>query len=213
MIGKQVLELGFGPGYDALTCLQNGADYYGIDITPENIGRTKKHLSICGYDPKIILSDAENLPFASERFDIVFSNGVLHHTPDIMKAFAETYRVLRRGGSFFVIVYHRNSLIYRVSSVLSARLEGTPVRDRLRHLEANVAGETPIVNVYSRRELSRMLSDTGFSVRSIKTRKLVWEDMPLQGRKLTPLYRKLPRVFYSAFGRVVGWYIIGHGVK
>src|SRR6266702_4234852 len=44
MSGKRVLEIGFGPGYDALKFMQAGADYSGIDITAENVERTKKHL-------------------------------------------------------------------------------------------------------------------------------------------------------------------------
>ncbi len=45
MAGKRALEIGFGPGYDALKFLQAGALYTGVDITPENVERTKKHLA------------------------------------------------------------------------------------------------------------------------------------------------------------------------
>jgi ubiquinone/menaquinone biosynthesis C-methylase UbiE len=213
MAGQRVLELGFGPGYDALACMQNGADYRGIDITPENVERTRKHLAFYGYEPKVELGDAENLPFEDESFDIVFSNGVLHHTPDIMRTFAEAHRVLRKGGSFYVILYHKNSIFYRVSSVLSALAARRPVGERLRYVEANAAGEAPIVNVYSRREVSRMLAAAAFSVRSIKVRKLTWEDLPLAGRTLGPLYRCVPGPVYRTLGRAFGWYVIGHGVK
>ncbi|MDE3059221.1 MAG: class I SAM-dependent methyltransferase, partial [Bacteroidota bacterium] len=43
--GKQVLEIGCGVGYDALDFCKNGADYIGIDLTPENPERCRKHLS------------------------------------------------------------------------------------------------------------------------------------------------------------------------
>lgn len=68
--GKRVLEVGFGPGYDAYTFLQNGAVYSGVDITPENVERTKKHLAPFGFEPDVHLGDAEALPFADRIFDL-----------------------------------------------------------------------------------------------------------------------------------------------
>src|SRR3546814_17600834 len=50
MRDRAVLEIGFGPGYDALSFLQAGADYHGIDLTPENIERTRKHLGYYGFE-------------------------------------------------------------------------------------------------------------------------------------------------------------------
>ena len=72
--GKQALEVGFGPGYDALKLMQHGADYTGIDITPENVERTRKHLALYGLSPKVTQGDAENLPFAAQSFDAAYSN-------------------------------------------------------------------------------------------------------------------------------------------
>ena len=71
---------------------------------------TKKHLGFYGYYPRVLEGDAENFQFEDESFDIVFSNGVLHHTPDIGKSFREAYRVLKQGGEFWVIMYHKNSI-------------------------------------------------------------------------------------------------------
>jgi 2-polyprenyl-3-methyl-5-hydroxy-6-metoxy-1,4-benzoquinol methylase len=84
----KVLELGCGAGYDAYQFCRNGADYTGIDIVPENIERAKMHLGFYGYAPKVMEGDVENLPFEDERFEVIFSNGVLHHTPDIGKSFS-----------------------------------------------------------------------------------------------------------------------------
>ncbi len=57
-------------------------------------------------------SDAENLPFADNTFDIVYSNGVLHHTPDTRRAIAEVYRVLKPGGQTVIMLYCKNSWHY-----------------------------------------------------------------------------------------------------
>src|ERR1051325_2716362 len=69
MHGKRVLEVGFGPGYDALPLMRAGAIYSGIDIAPENVDRTKRHLALYGFDPDVREGDAENLPLANNSFD------------------------------------------------------------------------------------------------------------------------------------------------
>jgi ubiquinone/menaquinone biosynthesis C-methylase UbiE len=161
MGGLKVLEIGFGPGFDALTLLSHSAIYSGIDIAPENIDRTKLHLGYFGYSPDMREADAESLPFVDESFDVVYSNGVLHHTPNIKQAFSKVARVLRRGGDFYVVRYHRNSMFARVSSVLDAVIRGIPIRDRFRNLEHNEACESPLVNVYSRKEVADMLRRAG----------------------------------------------------
>ncbi len=212
MRGKRVLELGFGPGYDAFTFMQNGALYTGIDITPENVVRTQQHLSFYGLTPEVSEGDAEALTFPDASFDVVYSNGVLHHTPDIAKAFREARRVLQPGGEFFVIVYHRNSIVARVSTVLRALLSGRSIRDRFAQMEANTAGISPLVNVYSRQELATLLNEAGFTVANISVRKMQPDDMPLP-RIFLPLYRLVPQRFYDAVGRRWGWYVVGRGVK
>jgi ubiquinone/menaquinone biosynthesis C-methylase UbiE len=78
MEGKRVLEIGFGPGYDALKFMQAGANYRGIDITAENVERTKKHLGFFGLSPDVVQGDAEAIPFPDNSFEVVYSNGVLH---------------------------------------------------------------------------------------------------------------------------------------
>jgi ubiquinone/menaquinone biosynthesis C-methylase UbiE len=59
---KKVLELGCGAGFDAYNITREGAVYTGIDITPENIERTRTHLSFFDLKAEILESDAENLP-------------------------------------------------------------------------------------------------------------------------------------------------------
>jgi SAM-dependent methyltransferase len=211
--GKHVLEIGFGPGYDALTFLQNGALYTGIDITPENVERTKQHLAFFGLVPDVREGDAEHLEFADDSFDAIYSNGVLHHVPDIQRAFREVRRVLKPGGSFYVILYNRNSLFYRVSTPISGLLRGRSPQAQLQRAEDNTAGETPLVNVYSRRELRTLLGAAGFSVTWIGVRKLEHDELPGAGGPLARLYRLVPAGALMRLGNLVGWYVVAHARK
>jgi len=214
---KKVLELGCGAGYDAYEFYRNGASYTGIDITPENIERTKRHLEYYGYHPTVLEGDAENLQFENESFDVVFSNGVLHHTPDIERSFTEAYRVLRQGGEFWIILYHKNSVFYWVKlfftdQVLKFGFLKRSLKERLSMIEYSTSNEHPLVNVYSRRQLRKLLQDAGFSVKSMWVRKLVKEDLP-EIYIVWRLWRFIPQGWLDVIGRRFGWYVIVHARK
>jgi ubiquinone/menaquinone biosynthesis C-methylase UbiE len=214
---KKVLELGCGAGYDAYEICSKVADYTGIDIAPENVERTRKHLEFYGYQPTVIEGDAEDLEFDDESFDVVFSNGVLHHTPNIEKSFREAYRVLKNGGEFWVILYHRDSIFYWISLLLVEHylkfgFLKRSFKERLSMLEYTTSNERPLVNVYSRKELKKMFSNSGFTVKSIWIRKLVKEDLPaipLIGK----LWRFIPQQWLDFVGKRFGWYIIAKTTK
>ena len=217
--GKRVLELGCGAGYDAYTFMTNGADYTGIDITPENPERVRQHLAHYGLDPDVLEADAERLPFEDESFDVVYSNGVLHHTPDMPRALREARRVLRPGGELYFSVYNRNSIVYGVDMALVDQLlKGgwmkRSLKTRLAMGEYTTSGELPLVNVYSERRLRALVGEAGFDVVSIKVRKLVAEDLPLYGLPgMTALWAKVPQGWLDRLGERWGWYVWAHGSK
>lgn len=213
--GMKVLEVGCGAGYDAYEFCRQGADYMGIDITPENIDRTKKHLAFYGYSPQVIEGDAESLPFENDSFKSVFSNGVLHHTPDMQKSFSEAYRVLEPGGEFWVTIYHKHSVFYLgtlvlVDHILRLGFRKRSLKERLSMIEYTASGEMPLVNVYTRRQLKRMLKNSGFVVESIWVRKLVKEDFPFKAHKLI---ESIPRSWLNLIGKAFGWYVIAKARK
>src|SRR5262249_53001175 len=67
-------------------------------------------------------ADAERLPFDDASFDLFYSHGVLHHTPDTQRAIDEAHRVLRPGGTAMVMLYHRSSYNYHVNIMLLRRM-------------------------------------------------------------------------------------------
>lgn len=217
MSGKRVLEIGFGAGFDTYTFMRVGADYTGVDITPENTERARKHMALFGYSPDVKQGDAENLSFEDDTFDVAYSNGVLHHVPSIETAFAEAARVLRPGGDFYVILYHKNSVFYRVTlavwyQIIHGGRRRETLKERLSRIEYNEAGERPIVNVYSRSEVRALLEDAGFDVQSVKVRKLVWEELPSIWF-IHRYFKYIPRGLLNTIGKAFGWYVIAHATK
>jgi SAM-dependent methyltransferase len=110
--GRDILEVGVGMGADHLEWAKSGPSRLaGVDLTPRAIAWTQERLAIYEFASELQEADAEELPFADDSFDIVYSWGVLHHSPDTPQAFREVHRVLRPGGVLRAMIYHRPSVV------------------------------------------------------------------------------------------------------
>jgi SAM-dependent methyltransferase len=94
------LEIGAGTGYFSLNMLQAGvvSEATCTDISPGMVTTLAQNARRLGLEVKTARADAESLPFSDESFDLVLGHAVLHHLPNLRRAFAEFHRVLRPGG-------------------------------------------------------------------------------------------------------------------
>lgn len=147
--GKSVLEIGLGNGADGVMFALNGAEYTGVDLTEAAVAATRRHFEVMGLTGKFVKGNVEHLEFADESFDMVYSHGVLHHTPRTDIAIGEVHRVLRPGGRAIVMLYHKHSFNYFVRIMIYMRLRvifrilGAAIRwseDRRKILEAERVG-------------------------------------------------------------------------
>lgn len=104
--GDTVVDLGSGAGNDAFVARSITGEkgkVIGIDMTEKMIEKARQNAAKLNYtNVEFRLGDIENLPMASNVADVVVSNCVLNLVPDKRQAFAETYRVLKKGGHFSV---------------------------------------------------------------------------------------------------------------
>ena len=111
--GKRVLEVGCGMGSHAWRFARYALEFQAIDLAPKSIELTKKRFVLHNLDSSgITLGDAEKLNFPDNYFDFVYSNGVIHHSPNTSKAVEEIYRVLKPGGKTIVMIYNKKSIFY-----------------------------------------------------------------------------------------------------
>ena len=81
--GCRVLEVGVGMGADYLEWLKAGAQATGVDLSSVSLERARRRCEMAGFTPALTPPlPREHLPFADEMFDIVYSYGVMHHSPD-----------------------------------------------------------------------------------------------------------------------------------
>jgi len=208
--GAIVLEIGCGMGTDLAQFGRGGAVTMAVDLTPRHLAIAHKRLQCEGLIPRLARADAEQLPFRDAAVDVVYSFGVLHHTPGIEAAIREVHRVLKPGGTAIIALYHRNSAFYWISTLLiRGILQGQLFSRGYRRLIADVerhdhTDALPLVRVYSRRELKRLLSR--FS--SVETR-----VHHLGVSFGTRVFRYLPPSFVRWCDRRFGWYVIAYATK
>lgn len=113
---KNVLEIGCGIGTDAVEFIKNGANYYGIEFSEASLNIAKERCKILKLNHKkinFILGDAESLSkikyLKKIRFDLIYSFGVLHHTPNMKKCFDEIYKIANKNTVIKIMLYAKYS--------------------------------------------------------------------------------------------------------
>ena len=209
--GVRLLEIGCGMGSDLLQFARGGSECTGLDITPRSVEITRHRFRLYGLSGNFMLSDGEHLPFANESFDVVYSNGVLHHTPDTTGAIREVHRVLRKGGTAKVMLYHRNSLNYWIEIVLrrgvlgAEFLRGRSAEDIMsRVVEHSEHNARPLVKVYSRREMHELFSM--FEEVGVQVDQLSRDEL----RFLSPI---VSDSLLQRLQKSIGWNVIATAIK
>ncbi len=113
--GRRVLEIGPGAGGHSSLFARYGALVTSMDITFARAAATQEKFGLLGDSADgcgALQGDAERLPFSDASFDIVYSNGVLHHTPDTERSISEVLRVLKPGGEAIIMLYCKSSFHY-----------------------------------------------------------------------------------------------------
>jgi ubiquinone/menaquinone biosynthesis C-methylase UbiE len=120
---KKVLEIGLGQGADSMQIINRGAIYYGIDLTEESVRRVKERFQLFDKPYESVqVANAEQIPYPDNFFDIIYSHGVIHHSPQIKKIVSEIHRVLKPGGKAVVMLYHKSSYNYHISISVLRRM-------------------------------------------------------------------------------------------
>lgn len=188
----KLLEVGCSMGTDLLQLARRGFQVTGVDLTTAGIELAKQRFLLYGFDADLRVDDAENLSFKDNIFDVAYSFGVLHHTPDTLKSVNELWRVLRKGGTSVVMLYHRHSLNYVAHHVLNVPADGSR------------SDPVPVAQTYSRSQVRKLFSK--FSE--------VYVDVDyLFGTGWGVVNRLMPVFFHRFLGRYVGWHLMIRAVK
>jgi SAM-dependent methyltransferase len=154
--GCRLLEIGVGLGTDFVQFGRAGAVLTGVDLTATAVDLVRRRLELEGLEGDVRVADAEELPFADDSFDLVYSWGVLHHTPDTPRAVSEIRRVLVTGGEARVMLYSRRSWVAFGLWLRYALASGQPWRTISDVIAAHM--ESDGTKAYTESELRRLFS-------------------------------------------------------
>jgi ubiquinone/menaquinone biosynthesis C-methylase UbiE len=189
--GRRLLEIGCGIGIDTLALTRLGfAQVEGVDLTAVAVELAAERAAREAVpNVRFEVASAEDLPFADGSFDLVYSFGVLHHTPGIERAVAEVHRVLVPGGTAYVMLYHSRSLVDLVHRALRLPYESP----------RNLEDHCPVVYRFTRKEARRLFG--AFDRVEIAAAYPFTYGMRL-------VSRLVPRPLERWLGRRIGWHLM-----
>lgn len=193
LVGKKLLEVGCGMGFDSIEWAKRGVDVTAVDLTPNAIVMAKRQFEVFNLSADLQVASALDLPFPDNTFDAVWSRGVLHVTSDTERAIAEVHRVLKPGGRMMVVnLYNKYSWFVFLTKV---------GRENFEFKEE----DAPIIDLYSIGEIRQLFSAFNqLEVRKehyypYKTRRPGLKSA-LFNNIFCPVYSLLPRFIVRPFG-------------
>lgn len=210
--GKDVLEIGCGIGTDTMNFARAGASVTAVDLSDASLALARQRAEIYGLSNRInfVRADAEELSryVAAKPYDLVYSFGVIHHSPHPERIVQEVRRHFTRSGTVLrVMVYNRFS--WKVLAILAAEGHGAVWRlNELVARSSEAQSGCPVTFTYSRRSVCALLD--GFDVADT----FVDHVFPyrvadyVEYRYVKAWYaRFVPPRLWRAFERALGWHL------
>jgi len=211
--GKRVLEIGCGIGTDTINFARHGANVTAVDLSPASLALARTRAHIYGLEDRIqfINANAEELSkvLPVEPYDLVYSFGVLHHTPNPGRAVAELRKYLAPDGNFKIMVYHRHA--WKVLWILLTYGHGQFWQ--LPELVARYSeAETgcPVTFTYTAREARHLIEDRGFRVRNVEIDHIFPYRISdyIQYRYVREWYfQGMPKSLFRRLEHAFGWHL------
>ena len=174
-VGKRVLELGCGIGTDAIEFARAGAQVDAIDISENSLAIARQRAVAEGVVPSIsfFVADAERLAgfkgWPPDEYDLVYSFGVLHHTPNPEWALTSIKHYMRLDSELRITLYHRRS--WKVFTVLLHNWRQVLQRktvDQIVAMGSEAQSGCPVTWTFTKKSARALLESCGFEVESVE---------------------------------------------
>jgi SAM-dependent methyltransferase len=155
--GKRVLEIGTGIGTDTINFLRAGADIESLDISEESVKIAQKRAEVFNFDPKCIRVHNAEEEFDARKFDLVYSFGVIHHTPNPKKVIENLARLQDAGGELRIMLYSKISYKLFWAMHENNRWDLGNMNDTIREFAEAQSG-CPVAYTYTFDEIRELLN-------------------------------------------------------
>jgi ubiquinone/menaquinone biosynthesis C-methylase UbiE len=197
--GKRVLEIGCGMGTDATNFARNGAIYTGVELSSESLNLAKHRFEVFGLTGRFIEGNAEEIDqlLKGETFDLIYSFGVLHHTPSLENALKGIHTLMQPNSLFKMMVYAENSW---KSAMIAAGLD-----------QPEAQYGCPIANTYTNYEITENLNRSGLSPVSIEQDHIfpyIVEEYKKYNYVRESWFQAMPQEVFKALEKKLGWHLL-----
>jgi len=197
--GKKVLEIGCGMGTDAVNFAREGAIYTGVELSSESLKLARARFDLFDLPARLLEADAESVDkiFPGETFDLIYSFGVLHHTPDLQMALKALRKLSSEKTLLKIMVYAKNSW------------KNAMIDSGLDQPEAQYG--CPIANTYSIDEITKEMNIAGFNVLNVKQDHIfpyVVEKYKKYEYVREDWFKAMPSEVFNALEASLGWHLL-----
>lgn len=195
--GKRVLEIGCGIGTDAVNFARAGAFYTGVELSRKSLDLAQQRFNQAGLIGTFYESNVEELLLPKTVYDLVYSFGVLHHTPNPAKALYNMRLYMGKSSELRLMLYADPSW------------KGIMIEAGLDQPEA--AKGCPFARTYTREAATKLLSDSDFDVLEMTQTHIFPYIVPHYRQSVYvehPWFEAMPRTMFQALERRLGWHLL-----
>lgn len=208
--GKRVLEIGCGIGTDTINFARNGADLTAVDLSDRSVDICRKRFEVFELKGRIEVANAENLSeyLEPEKFDVIYSFGVIHHTTNPGKVLNEIKHFATPETKIKLMFYSKYSWKGLEFFLKDGWKFGFNYKKTIKYF-AEAQLNCPIAEVYSKRELEDLFSD--FDIKSIEKRHIFPYkiDEYIKGNLVKRnIFRIMPKSVFAFVQRLLGWHYL-----
>ena len=197
--GKTVLEIGCGIGTDGINFARAGANYTGVELSEKSLEITKDRFKKFGLEGNFLVYDCELLQeaFTDKKFDLIYSFGVLHHTPNIKAALKSIHSLSRKDTEIKIMLYAKHS--YK-QYLIDANL-----------MQPEAQSLCPIANSYTINEIYEIFGSANLIIDEIKQRHIFPYELSLYKENIyqkLPWFEAMPTEIFEALESRLGWHLL-----
>ena len=149
-------------GADLQKFAESGSKVYAIDAAESSFNTLKKRFDLINKTFNFKVADFRSIPFENSKFDLVYSFGVLHHSPWIKEGISEASRVLKPNGHLIIMLYHKGFKYYIKKIFFRGIIQGKLFKKNIKEIINTYTeefGGSPTTLVFSRNEAKILLKE------------------------------------------------------
>lgn len=195
--GKKVLEIGCGIGTDAINFARAGAMYTGLELSEKSLELAKKRFDVFNLPGTFYLGSAEQMAevMPMEQYDLIYSFGVIHHTPNPTKVIDNIKKMMGTASEFRLMLYAENSW---KSIMINAGFD-----------QPEAQTGCPIAYTYTADNVKSLLR--GFEIKEIRQEHIfpyVIDKYVKYEYELQPWFKEMPHEMFRALEKALGWHML-----